>query len=63
MEWNGKILTKDIDAKWNGNGTEMEWKWNGKKLLPQLGSKVKWSGMETEWKWNGITIATSDGKD
>ena len=25
-KWNGKISTKDIDAKWNGNGTEMEWK-------------------------------------
>ena len=25
-KWNGNFATKEIDAKWNGNGMEMEWK-------------------------------------
>ena len=25
-KWNGNFTTKEIDAKWNGNGMEMEWK-------------------------------------
>ena len=28
---NGNFATKQIDAKYNGNGTETEWKWNGNK--------------------------------
>ena len=28
QKWNGKISTKDIDANWNVNGTEMEWEKN-----------------------------------
>ena len=48
-KWNGKISTKDIDAKWNGNGTEMEWKWNGKNYYPNF--EVKLNGVE--WKRNG----------
>ena len=25
-KWNGIFATKEIDPKWKGNGTEMEWK-------------------------------------
>ena len=25
-KWNGNFTTNEIDAKWNGNGMEMEWK-------------------------------------
>tara|TARA_R110000751_G_scaffold242231_1_gene342643 strand:- start:5070 stop:5777 length:708 start_codon:yes stop_codon:yes gene_type:complete len=44
-------LNRIMEQKWNGNGTEMEWKWSKSALcFSKLGGK---SGTEMERKWNG----------
>ena len=44
-KWNGNFTTKDIDAKQNGNGMEI----NGHSLL-----EVKLNGVEQKRKGNGV---------
>ena len=53
-KWNGNFATREIDAKWKGNGMETEWKWNGEIMSSSCINiwKWKWNGMEMEWKWN-----------
>ena len=49
-KWNGNFATREIDAKWKGNGMETEWKWNGEIMSSSCINiwKWKWNGMEME---------------
>ena len=40
-----------MELKWNGKGTEKEWK---KNILTRL--ELQFTGME--WKWNGVEMET-----
>ena len=42
--------TKEIDSKWNGNGTEIEWKWNEIFSTKEMGCKMEgiWNGNKME---------------
>ena len=51
-------LNRIMSQKWNGSGTEVEWKWNKSALIfSKLEGK---SGTEVERKWNGSGIESAE---